>query len=745
VLPIANEVSTTAVISGFSYPVKTPLPEDKLQDWELAGVALNDASQGLLVKVWHCTLEIDPDTTVGSVYVEAPGVAKTLLFSGAGITEVALAFDQNMNPFVAYMQGSDAKIFWYDPLAPGMVHTTLPAGCYDLRCCMDEKRPFNIGNSDIVLAYIRASNLCIRYQRDRYLVEYVLKAGVGSTAKLVSMALNQGFRLQWRLRNYALNDDPNALIQVEPYLGDVVEDLCIRANIKRENINVSELYRDLVPGMKVDVDEGLDKPIGWLRDVFFFDKSEHDRTLGWPKRGRNVMARIPYSDLVRGEPIALKQKIVDETKLAREVILNHLDPDGGFAKNHQTAQRRSNLVKAQGKKKIDTKVVLTADQAATAAMTKLKIDWHEQITYTFSTTIKWTEITDADVIEVEDSKGIWHRVRIEERNEDSGVIDWTAKQDGGFYTYNGIATGHPLRPPVSTTPGVIGETRFEILNIPVQRDQDDELGLYLAGAGENTAWTGYQLLVSTDGGTSYAEAFTTDIPATLGDTETDLPAITSYQYQGNQTVDVLVNFPLASINDDQIMGNQNRCVIGDEVLQFKTATLLGMDGARYLYRLSGLVRGRYATPPEFWPLGTRFVLLDSAVIFAQAQRAMLGLDLHYKPVSVGTTEDETIPTAYLYDEGVNQTEWPVDNVASSRDGSNNVTVTWIGRARLGLDTAPFHSKYFRGYRVKFSDGHTIDTTDQTATYSSAPVGATVQVCGLNEITGEGPYSTALAT
>lgn len=743
-LPVANEVSTSAVISGFNYPVKSPLPVDKLQDWELAGVALNDSSQGLLVKLWHCTLEIDNVTTVGSVYVEAPGVAKTLLFSGAGITEVGLAFDQNMNPFVAYMQGTDAKIWWYDPTVPGMTHTTLPAGCYDLRCCLDEKRPFNIANSDVVLSYIRAGNLCIRYQRDRYLTEYVLKAGVGGSAQLVSMAINNGFRLQWRLRNYELTDDPNALIQADPYLADVVGGICRAAGHKPESIGVGDLWGDTVAGLRIDSDEGLAEPIDQLRKVFFFDKSEHGRMINFPKRGRDVVARIPYNDLVRGTPTALRQEIVDENELPREVNVNHLDPDGGFAKNKQFALRRSNMVHAQEKKNVDTQVVLTVDQAATAADTMLRIEWNEQITYEFSTTIKWTELTVADVIEVEDKKGTWHRMRIEERNED-GDIEWKCKQDAGQRTYGKTRTGNALPPPISTTPGLIGETLIEILNIPVQRDQDDELGLYIAAAGTSSAWTGYQMLVSVDGGTSYVEAYRAETPCTIGETVTDLVAITGYEYQGTQSVEVTSNFPLASITDDQLLVNQNRIVIGDEVQQFKTATLLGMVGTLYHYRLSGLLRGRYATATPTWPAGTRFVLFDEAVVFAQAQRAMLGMDLEYKPVSFGLTEDETIATAYLFDEAASQTEWPVDDVAAIRDGSNNVTVTWIGVARLGLDTGPFHSKYFRGYRVKFSDGHTIDTTNQTATYNAAPVGATVQVCALNEITGEGPYSTALAT
>src|SRR5690606_24077508 len=119
----------------------------------------------------------------------------------------------------------------------------------------------------------------------------------------------------------------------------------------------------------------------------------------------------------------------------------------------------------------------------------------------------------------------------------------------------------------------------------------------------------------------------------------------------------------------------------------------------------------------------------------------------YKAVSFGHTSDDTVATAYLFDEPASQTEWTPLDVAADRNGvSNDVTVTFTGRPRLGqFGGAPFHSKHFRGYRVKFSDDHTVDTMAQTVVYAAAPAGVTVQVTALIEITGEGPWSAPVAT
>ena len=733
-------VSSQAIVANTVDPVKQP--GDFFVDWERGGVALNDPSEGLLAKLWKLEV-VKNESGTQDVQVSAPGTATTILFSGSDISEASLAFDQNMRPFVAYVQGGLAKIYWYDTAIPGQTTTVLSSDVKTPKCTTDEKRPWHLDISDIVLAYIRAGNLCVRYQRERYQNEHVLKA-VGATAELVSVGLNKAGRLQFRCRKVTVTDDQFTVVS-NPLLADIVFSLCLRAGILPVNVDVSELYNTQVIGYKCNTDDGVNKRIDALREVFFFDKSETDRKIYFPRRGREAIVRIPYVDLVADDPSALKETRIQEIELPKSVTVNHLDPAGGFAQNKQTARRRSNLIKATKEQKLESEVVLTADQGMTAATVKLKIAWHEQQTYQFATWLKYAQVVSTDVVEVEDKDGNWHRVRITERNDDHPLIKFEAVADAGQDVYATLGIGHSLPPPTSTTPGLVGETTLEILNIPTLRDQDDELGVYLAVCGQSSAWYGAQILVSTDGGANFFEAMQIETPATIGETLTDLEQEISAEYPSDQSVEVLVNFPLESLTYDNLLKNGNRCVIGDELMQFQFAVLLGMVDTEYHYRLSGLVRGRKATDPEFWPTGTRFVVLDSSIAFLQAQQWMLGKEIQIKPVSLGLTEDETVATAYDYLEGVSQREFPVHYVTAVRDGSNNVTVSFIGRGRLGIETAPRNGKYFTGYRVKFSNGHTIDTSNMTATYNSAPGGLTVQVCALNSVTGEGPYSPAVST
>jgi hypothetical protein len=723
-----NRVSTTPVIGSFSdsFYLGTPL---KSVEW--GGVALNDPSQGIRVKPW--TIEYDRQT--GDVFVTAFGVPKTVLFTRADISEVSLAFDRNMQPVVAFVQAGQAKLYFYDDLLPGFTFWETQLGsAKNPRVTHDDKRDTQSGISDVILAYVSGASLRYRQQRDRYLTERTLIA-TGVT-RLIHVGMSNKLRLQFMY--VGLGNAP-------PFLGDIVTALCTRAGILPINVDVSELYDTQVIGYKCNTDDGVNKRIDALREVFFFDKSETDRKIYFPRRGREAIVRIPYADLVADDPSALKETRIQEIELPKAVTVNHLDPAGGFATNKQTARRRSNLIKATKEQKLESEVVLTADQGMTAATVKLKIAWYEQQTYQFATWLKYAQVVSTDVVEVEDKDGNWHRVRITERNDDHPLIKFEGVADAGQDVYATLGIGHSLPPPVSTTPGLVGETLLEILNIPTLRDQDDELGVYLAVCGQSSAWYGAQILISTDNGANFFEAMQIETPATIGETLTDLQDEISAEYQADQTVEVLTNFALESLSYENLLKNGNRCVIGDELLQFQFALLLGMVGGKYHYRLSGLIRGRKATDVEFWPTGTRFVVIDSSIAFLQAQQWMLGKEIQIKPVSLGLTEDETIATAYDYLEGVSQREFPVHHVTAVRDGSNNVTVSFIGRGRLGIETAPRNGKYFAGYRIKFSNGHTIDTPNMTATYNSAPGGLTVQVCALNTVTGEGPYSPAVST
>lgn len=173
-------------------PPRDVVPRLLDEDFEFGGIALNDASQGLDVQVWRCFIVNDQD-----IYVEAPLVAPTLVLSVPGITEISFCFDQAMHIFIAYVANDVAKFYWFDSTVSGFVTTTIPGGVSP-RCVLDDHRPLQSTNADIILGYISNGALCFRAQRDRYGIEYVLYSPVGDV-RLVQMSMNRKNRMQFQI------------------------------------------------------------------------------------------------------------------------------------------------------------------------------------------------------------------------------------------------------------------------------------------------------------------------------------------------------------------------------------------------------------------------------------------------------------------------------------------------------------------------------------------------------------------
>lgn len=181
-------ISNDSLVTAFLSPDN--LDYSPIIDYELGGVALNDTNEGLRYQTW--TIRVDGD----DILISAPEVAETVLFTAAGTSQVSLAFDQNMRPAVAFVQNGVAKLRWYDTLAAAQVITEF-ADAVTPRVCLDDKRETQTGTSDIILAYVRDGDLYFRAQRDRFGVEYLLKADVGGTLVKVGMMRNNrlGFEI----------------------------------------------------------------------------------------------------------------------------------------------------------------------------------------------------------------------------------------------------------------------------------------------------------------------------------------------------------------------------------------------------------------------------------------------------------------------------------------------------------------------------------------------------------------------
>lgn len=171
------------------------LTESVTEDYETGGVALNDPSEGLQVKVWRARI-----VNQSSIVVDADGITPFIVVTGSSITEVSISFDSNMQIVVAYTDNNVAKLYWYDTLTAGYVTTEYP-GAKNPRVSLDDKRDVQSDNRDVIFAYIRSGGLYFRMQRDRYEVEYLLNSSV--TGLFLKFGMNNKLRLQFEFRTPA--------------------------------------------------------------------------------------------------------------------------------------------------------------------------------------------------------------------------------------------------------------------------------------------------------------------------------------------------------------------------------------------------------------------------------------------------------------------------------------------------------------------------------------------------------------
>ena len=136
--------------------------------WEIGGIALSDTSEPFKY-YWYGYVKGK------AIYLHRSGAEPVTVLAFAGsVTEMSFTFDQNMRPTIAYVENGVAKLYWYDASVAKNVLTLYP-NMTNPRLSLDDKRKFNIGNSDIIFAYVTDHNrLCYRLQRERYGAEHVL-------------------------------------------------------------------------------------------------------------------------------------------------------------------------------------------------------------------------------------------------------------------------------------------------------------------------------------------------------------------------------------------------------------------------------------------------------------------------------------------------------------------------------------------------------------------------------------------
>jgi hypothetical protein len=255
-----------------------------------------------------------------------------------------------------------------------------------------------------------------------------------------------------------------------------------------------------------------------------------------------------------------------------------------------------------------------------------------------------------------------------------------------------------------------GKPAFELMNLPLLREDDDPAAPYLAVYAD--PWPGAVALYRGE-----ALAGTATSRAVLGTLDAGLPPGVSGRWDERTLRVRLVYGALASRSEEEVFAGANAAAVktadGFEILQFREATL-GADG---VWTLKGLLRGQNGTEAEAAlgaAAGARFVLLSPAIVEALLPFDLRGLAFDWRagPADDLPSEPTFRTKSFTAEARGLRPLAPVHLVAVETE--EGLLVSWVRRTRKGGDgwtgeDVPL-SEAFERYRVEVRNGETLVRT-----------------------------------
>lgn len=464
-------------------------------------------------------------------------------------------------------------------------------------------------------------------------------------------------------------------------LSDIVSDLSVRAGLTTAQINVSELI-DLVDGYVISQQSAIRSMVEPLQTAYFFDAVESDTIAKFVKRGKDTEATIPLADLGthdRGTtpPPLVTSTRMQEVDLPRSISAVYLNEGADYQNGTQQSQRL--ITSSELTISLQLAIVMDDTKAKQITDALLYNAWLEREKITILTPRKWTYLEPTDVI-----MAAGYRVRITDKGETTaGVVRFDGVVTAP-YVFSQSAVAVPGLAPPPAPPGTPSLTDLLMLDIPLVTDGDYPNGYYAAMAGHNAgSWPGATLFKSIDGGVNFDSLLVDVVPDIIG-----VSTSVVGNYGGGNTFDELNSFgvqltagaaALASASALDVLNGANECLLGNEIIQFKTATLTG-TGA---YTLSGLLRGRRGTE---WATAThgpgeRFVMLPTSTN-VNGPFAEIFAPRDFKAVTSGSALSSATDVPFT-NNGIALRCYSPTGIGGGLNAAGDLAIDWIRRTRIG--------------------------------------------------------------
>jgi len=465
-------------------------------------------------------------------------------------------------------------------------------------------------------------------------------------------------------------------------LDTVTDELLDEAGLGAGDTELTDLAAVTVDGFSRTHPMTVRSALEALQRIYHFDLVESDWKLKARRRGdTSPDMTADEDDLGCDGAERLPHARVEELELPRRVTVDYRCAARDYQVNHQYAARTQ--TQARAVEQIHAPAVLADDQARQVAETLLAYTWTARDSYAPKLPPRFVLLDPGDLLEItRDDASVYFLRVIDVAFVPGGSVALKAvAEQAALYTQ--VAPGAAAAIPPKTIPWS-GPTELLPLDLPALRDADDDAGFYTAARGFTSGWHGAQVFDSPDGAAYSARTFV-GVAARTGYADGVLAAGPTTVWDLGNTLTVATTATLASVTEAAVLDGDNHLAIGAdgrwEVLGYRYATDNG-DGT---WTLDTLLRGRRGT--EHAVAGhvdrDRVIFLDTTRLRRfPLELSHRGTTRYYKPVTIGATIDGTLALTFAGQAEALKPFSPVE-IAGARDGSNNLTITWIRRTRIG--------------------------------------------------------------
>lgn len=471
----------------------------------------------------------------------------------------------------------------------------------------------------------------------------------------------------------------------------IVDAVCAEVGLLPGELDTTDLAGTDIIGFTIGQRMSARSVLDMLRACFQFDAAEIDYKLKFQHRSSATLARtLDETRISFGEtkgPISHSRDA--DLEIPQRVEVLYRDEKRDYQNNISQYKRADETGPARDQAKVEFPIVLTDQQAKDASEYLLTALWCERDRQKVGVSQHDIDLTPMDIVAYELDDGSSGRLYFQDvAFGTDGTIQCQSVAEDPELQISAVLTVN------SETPGpgpqdldVGGSPQMAIMDTVMLQDNDgNSPHLYVAANSIEGVFPGLQ--VERRLGTSLFYPWHVRLAtegAVMGSLDTIggiNAAVRWTVWDRTNTFGVQVNGTLTTVTESAVLDGANALMVGAEVIQFTTATLVSSDGGLNQYTLSGLLRGRRGTE---WAIGTHslyesVVLLDPTKVGiepynladAELNNVFRGTDFNgnriYPDFDLALVKNNMKPLA------------PV-GLYGTRSG-NDVDVTWRRRTRM---------------------------------------------------------------